>query len=720
MKQLIQSFKTGDLYVDEVPIPSLSKGMVLVENRFSLISAGTERGTVKVAKSSLLGKAKQRPDLVAQVLQNIKREGLKATIKKVKTKLDSPKALGYSTAGIVQASLDTNSFFKPGDRVACAGQDYASHAEFVTIPQNLVVKIPEKASFEEASFSTVGAIAMQGVRQSESKLGEYVCVIGLGLLGQITCQLLKASGCNVFGVDLSQDMITMAEEVSSATAMNRNDENLISAIENFTNGHGFDSVIITAAAPSNDPIELSAKIVRKKGKIVIVGAVKMDLPRLPHFYNKELDLRMSCSYGPGRYDVAYEENGKDYPYAYVRWTEQRNMQAFLQLIAEGALNIKPLISHVFDIDDAIKAYDIILGKTEEMFVGLLLEYPESKDKFKTVIPNPKHQNVQTTDNINVGFIGAGSFAQSYLIPHVKGKGNLDMVVTSKGITAKSVASKFGFLNSTANFEDVINKKEIDTVFIATQHNTHAQYVVEALKGGKKVFVEKPLALNEEELEAIIEAYNEAESPLLMVGYNRRFSPVCVKAKELFQGIDEPLVMNFRVNAGFIERENWYQNEEFGGGRIVGEVCHWVDLMQYFTGAYPVSVYADCISSSNEKIKNDDNISIVIKFSDGSIGNLLYLANGDKSMPKEKLEIFGGNKIFVVDDFKKGHYYNNNKKTKFDLFGKGHKQEIQHFLSRINKGEGAPISFESLILTTRTTFKILDSISTGLPHKLSLK
>ena len=343
MKQVIQNFKTGDLYVDEVSVPTISSGFVMVENKYSLISAGTERGTVKVGKANLLGKAKQRPDLVAQVLQNVKKEGLKATLGKVKTKLDSLKALGYSTAGEIKASMDTQGYFKPGDRVACAGQDYATHAEVVSVPQNLVAKIPDNVTFKQASFTTLGAIALQGVRQAEPSLGDNVCVIGLGLLGQITCQLLKANGCNVFGIDLSNDLVELASKISAVKAINRSDNNLVKVAENFSNGYGFDSVIITAATKSNDPIELSSELARKKGKVVVVGAVNMDIPRNPYFYRKELDLRMSCSYGPGRYDVNYEEDGNDYPFAYVRWTEQRNMEAFLKLIASGAINLNPLI-----------------------------------------------------------------------------------------------------------------------------------------------------------------------------------------------------------------------------------------------------------------------------------------------------------------------------------------------------------------------------------------
>jgi polar amino acid transport system substrate-binding protein len=713
MKQVIQNFKTGKLYVDEVPLPALSKGMVLVENKFSLISAGTERSTVKVAKASLLGKAKQRPDLVAQVLQNIKKEGLKATLQKVQTKLDTLKALGYSSAGEVLSSMDSNHSFKPGDRVACAGQDYASHAEIVSVPQNLVVKIPDNVSFEEASFTTLGAIALQGVRQADPKLGEVVCVIGLGLLGQLTCQLLKANGCKVMGIDFTGSLVKLAKDSGADEAMLRNDPELHTRIKNFTNGYGFDSIIITAAALSNDPIELSAEIARKKGKVIVVGAVQLHVPRDPHFYRKELDLRMSCSYGPGRYDTTYEENGMDYPYAYVRWTEQRNMEAFLQLIAQGKINVIPLITHTFNIEQAETAYDIVMGKVQEPHIGILLNYPQNQEKFATkftIHSNPVQQ-------INAGFIGAGSFAQSYLIPHVKSNGaSLDTVVTSKGITANNVAQKFGFNNASSNSEDVINNPDINAIFIATPHNSHAHFVLEALKAGRHVFVEKPLAMKEEELEEI-NAYCRQHGRNVMVGFNRRFSPVAVELKKAFSNMSEPLVMNYRVNAGFIPKEHWTQNEHIGGGRIIGEVCHFIDLMQFFTDALPTTVYAQSLNTQNEQIKNDDNVAINITFSNGSVGTITYVANGDKSLAKERLEIFGGGKVGIINDFRNGELYLDNKCKVIKLEGKGHAQEVQHFLEAIKQGKEYPISFESIYATTKATFKVTDSLHTGLPQHL---
>lgn len=713
MKQVIQNFKTGDLYVDNVPQPALSDKMVLVENKFSLISAGTERSTVKVGKANLLGKAKQRPDLVAQVLQNVKKEGLKATLDKVRTKLDSLKALGYSTAGIVLASMDSEGKYKVGDRVACAGQDYASHAEIVSIPQNLIAKIPDNVSFEEASFTTLGAIALQGVRQAEPRLGDKVCVIGLGLLGQITVQLLKANGCQVFGIDLAQNLVDLAIESGAEKAMLRNDSNLHTSIENFTNGYGFDSVIITAAAPSNDPIELSAVISRKKGKVIVVGAVKMDIPRDPDFYRKELELKMSCSYGPGRYDTTYEEDGLDYPFAYVRYTEQRNMETFLTLISQRVIDLRKLITHTFEITEAEKAYDIVLGKVQEPHIAILLSYPDNQNK-KISLVSVKSDPVQ---QINVGFIGAGSFAQSYLIPNVKSFGaSLDTVVTTKGITSKNVAEKFGFNNASSDSQDVLNNPNINTVFIATPHNSHAPYVMDCLNAGKNVFVEKPLAMNYEELEEVSKTYKAGKSSL-MVGFNRRFSPVAVKIKDEFRNNGEPKVINIRVNAGFIPKDHWTQNPHLGGGRIIGEMCHFIDLMQYFTDSEPVKVYADCIKTQNQNITDEDNISITISFNDGSIGNLLYLANGDKSLPKELIEVFSGGKVGRIHDFRSGEIHKSNKLVKIKLDGKGHKQEVTDFLTAITNGKEMPIPFESIYLTTKTTFKIWDSLKTGLPQAI---
>jgi len=714
MKQLIQNFKTGELYVDELPVPALSEGYVLIANHFSLISAGTEKTTVSTAQASLIGKAKKRPDLVKQVIQNYKKEGFKATLEKVKTKLDSLKALGYSSAGVVSASMDTAKKFQPGDLVACAGLGYASHAEVICVPQNLVAKIPEGVNLQDACYATLGAIALQGVRQADPKLGDNVCVIGLGLLGQIVCQILKANGCNVFGIDVSQKMVDLVNQTKAATAFSRNDKNLETATENFTAGYGFDSVIITAAAQTNDPIELSARILRKKGAVIVVGAVKMDVPRDPDFYQKELELKMSCSYGPGRYDVNYEEEGKDYPYGYVRWTEQRNMEAFLRLLANKSIDLQPLTTHTFTIDEAVKAYDLILGKTKEDFVGIVIQYTTDKQKGKLSV---EIQN-KPARNINVGFIGAGSFAQSYLIPNAKVYGSLDTVVTRNGMNSKNVAQKFGFNNAASDVNVILQNDSVNTVFIVTQHDTHSKFATLCLQKGKSTFVEKPLAMNTEELSSVTETYKKAKSPMLMVGFNRRFAEISTTAKEAFVGIGEPLVMNFRVNAGFIPKDHWTQTKA-GGGRVVGEICHFIDLMQYFADAEPVKVFAESIATTNEKIKSDDNLSITVKFSDGSVGNLVYTANGDKALPKERFEIYGGNKVFIIDDFRKGALYSNNKEKLFKTNGKGHKEEVKAFMKAIESGNPSPIDFRSICLTTLTTFKIADSLASGLPQEIQL-
>jgi len=496
--------------------------------------------------------------------------------------------------------------------------------------------------------------------------------------------------------------------------MMRSDPNILVAADNFTNGNGFDKVIITAAGQTNDPVEFAGQILRKKGVVVVVGAVKMDIPREPDFYRKELELKMSCSYGPGRYDVNYEEQGNDYPYAYVRWTEQRNMEAFLQLIANKSINLKSLTTHIFDITDSIKAYDLVLGKVNEPFIGILLKYPiDQISKLTDVKINSKE-----VKKINAGFIGAGSFAQSYLIPNVRLHGSLDTVVTRNGLNSKNVAQKFGFNKASSEVDSILSSSDVNTVFIATQHDTHAMYVLESLKAGKAVFVEKPLALNIAELNEIIDTYQQSKKPQLMVGFNRRFADISVMAKKEFKGIGEPLLMNFRVNAGFIPKDHWTQTA-VGGGRIIGEVCHFIDLMQFFTDAEPVKVFATSIEASSVKIKNEDNIAVSVKFSDGSVGNLVYTANGDKALPKERFEIFGGNTVFIIDDFNKGSLYRNNSDKHFKTSGKGHKQEVELFIKAVENGAEMPISFESICLTTLTTFKIVESLYTGLPQEIEL-
>ncbi|RYE51493.1 MAG: oxidoreductase, partial [Sphingobacteriales bacterium] len=439
----------------------------------------------------------------------------------------------------------------------------------------------------------------------------------------------------------------------------------------------------------------------------------LNLPRDPHYYRKELDLRLSCSYGPGRYDIDYEDNGIDYPYAYVRWTEQRNMEAFLDLIAGGRINIRSLITHTFDISDAEKAYDIVMGKVKEPHIGILLKYQSNPGKHKTIFTIKS----EPAKGINIGFIGAGSFAQSYLLPNInKVEASLETVVTSKGITATNVAKKFGFNNSSSSGTDILNNTAINTVFVATQHNTHAEYVLACLRNKKCVFVEKPLAMNVNELEEIRDVY-EKNGGALLVGFNRRFAPVATDLKAAFKSVNEPVVMNYRVNAGFIPKEHWTQQPEIGGGRIIGEICHFIDLMQFFSDSLPIEVFAQSINTANQEKINHDNLIINLRFANGSIGTITYVANGNKLVSKEKFEIFGGGKAGSINDFKGGELFAGSKLTQLKSNGKGHKQEVEAFISAVKSGGNMPISFESIYATTQATFAIIDSLITGLPQQI---
>ncbi|MGC8893096.1 MAG: bi-domain-containing oxidoreductase [Candidatus Saccharicenans sp.] len=715
MKQVIQDFKTGKLYVGEVPAPVIKSGYVLVRNRFSLISAGTERMTVSAARASLLGKARQRPDLVKMVIENLKKEGLSETLKKVKTKLSSLREMGYSSAGEVIASMDTNNYFKPGDKVACGG-GWASHSELVLVPQNLVVKVPESIDLDVAAFTTVGAIALQGVRQADPKIGDLVCVIGLGLIGQITAQILKANGCQVFGIDVSEKMVEIATKMSCHAAFTRNHPGLDPEVDSFTGGNGFDSVIITASAKTNDPLILATRFLRKKGVMVLVGAVPIIVPRDPDFYGKELELKMSCSYGPGRYDRGYEETGIDYPYGYVRWTENRNMGAFLKLVEGGQVQLKPFITHVFDIDDAVKAYDLITGKEKGFYIGVLISYlKERQDLMNKTIPMA--HEIAPAKGIKVGFIGAGSFAQKYLIPELKKKAKLISVVTAHSLTSRNVADKFGFERCSTEANDIFEDSKINTVFIATRHNSHADYLISAIKSGKHVFVEKPLALNYDQLNRIAEEYKNYSDRIIMVGFNRRFSPLAVEAFRLFSSLNQPKVINYRVNAGFIPPDHWINTEE-GGGRIIGEVCHFVDFIQYVTNSFPKKVYAECINSSDKKTPSHDNVVITMYLADGSIGVITYTSIGSSRMGKERVEIYGGGNTFIINDFNEAEIYSRNKK-KLKRPGKGHKEEIDAFITALEKGLPSPIDFKSIYYTTLTTFKIVDSLKTGIPMEISI-
>lgn len=707
MLQAIQYQKTGELHVKELPAPELKPKMIVVRTFASLISAGTERTSVATAKASMLEKVRTRPDLVRQVIDMAKKEGVMSTLEKVRTKLDSYKALGYSAAGVVVESLCDE--FAPGDRVACAGGGYASHAEVIAVPRNLAVKIPEGVSYDEAAFTTLGAIALQGVRQAKVNLGESVAVIGLGLLGQLTVQLLKAAGCRVIGLDINERQFDLAREFG-ADALAVSGPAAANAVESFTRGIGCDAVIITAGTSSNDPMTFAIQAARKRGRVVVVGAVGMDIPRSP-FYEKELDITISCSYGPGRYDPLYEEEGQDYPVGYVRWTEGRNMEAVLDLVAARKLNVERIITHRIPITEAERAYDLVTGKIQEPYMGIVLTYPDrgaaALNRAVQVAPAAAKSGA-----LGVAFIGAGSFAQSYLLPPARATGaRMVSVATSTAVNARSVAEKFGFEEASTDSAALLARADVDAVFIATRHDTHGRYVAAALDAGKQVFVEKPLAISRGELDALAERARNAGGRV-MVGFNRRFSESLGAVKKHFASVGEPLVMTYRVNAGFIKAEHWVQAES-QGGRIIGEGCHFIDCMQYLTGARPVSVYAAAIGSVNAAVRNADSVSITVRFSDGSVGTLVYLANGDPSVPKEYFEVFGGGSTAIMDNFRTVMLAAGRKSRTVKFNGdKGHTAEVNATLAAMKSGGPMPIAFESLYDTTLATIAAVESLETG--------
>lgn len=699
MRQLTQNLKTGQMELSEVPFPFLSPKNILVKNYFSLISAGTESMKVLTARKGYLGKAKEKPEQVKQVLDTLKKEGIISTYKRIMNKLDSLSPIGYSSAGEVIAVGSEVSDFKVGDRVTCSGQDMANHAEIVSIPINLVCRLPEKVKYEEAAYTTVASIAMQGVRQADLRLGESCAIIGLGLIGQLTIQILNASGVKTIGIDVNPKMVELAIKSGSDYSFERKNGEIEQAIFNATNGYGVDTVIITAGTSSLDPVEFAGKICRQKGKVVIVGAVPTGFSR-GNYYVKELELKMSSSYGPGRYNPNYEEKGLDYPIGYVRWTENRNMQAFLNLVNDGRINFEVLTTHTFKFDNAVEAFQMVVDKSEP-FVGILLKYDTDKVFEKDIVLKNK---LPLLSKISVGFIGAGSFAQNSLLPNIK---NADFitVATSQGHTSKNVAQKNGFLNATCDADVIINDNSINTVFIATRHNSHAENVLKSLRMGKNIFVEKPLCMIEAELEEIKNEY-ENQNIHLMVGFNRRFAPQIIKIKNLFM-TKQPKAINYRINAGYIPREHWIQDKEIGGGRIIGEVCHFIDLAMFLAGSLPARLSASVMEDGMGLL---DTIITNISFKDGSIASVSYFANGSKELKKEYLEVFSNGVTAVLDDFKELTIYGRSKKTeKLISQDKGHKNEVESFLNSIKNGEETPIPFEEIYYSTKMSFDILKSI-----------
>ena len=718
MQQIVQKLKTGQVRVIEVPTPPLQKGSILVRTHYSLVSAGTEGSSVKTARKGYIGKAKEQPQQIKQVMDVLREQGPIQSYRAVMKKLESYSPLGYSCAGEVIAVASDIIGYAVGDQVACGGPT-ASHAEVVCVPANLCVKLEPDADLKCSSYNTLGAIAMQGVRQSDLRLSETCAIIGLGLLGQISALLLKGAGIRVVGVDIDSEIVKIAGKHCVDMVLNREDVGIEERILQFTGGLGCDGVLITAASNSLDPINFAGAICRKKGTIVVVGAVPTGFDRNPYFYKKELQVRMSCSYGPGRYDPVYEEKGVDYPIAYVRWTENRNMKAFQELIYSKKIDLGYLTTHTFKLEEAPAAYNMILAKSEP-YLGILIEYDVTKRvdfESRKISIKPPASNRQPSI-VCIGFIGAGSYAQSYLLPNVPKNSDVSQkgIMTTTGTSSRSAAERYGFGFCTTNEKDIIQNDDINTVFIATRHDSHAYYVVEALKAGKHVFVEKPLCLKIEDLEEIRKCYElSAKSyQLLMVGYNRRFSPLIQKIKREFgEGL---MAMTYRVNAGAIPKESWIQDPEFGGGRIIGEVCHFVDTLTYLSGSLPVSVYANAMADSNDL---NDTLNVSLTYQNGSIGTISYLANGDKKVSKEHIEVFSHGTTAIVDDFKELTIYSRGKKKRKKLLSqnKGQKEEVKQFVDAILNGTAELISFKEIYNTSLVTFKITESIQTGKSIKI---
>ena len=693
-------------------MPVVQPGRMLVRTAASLISAGTERALVELGQKGLLGKARERPELIGKVWEKVKTDGLARAIEGVRDKLDQSHAVGYSAAGIVIETAPDVTDFRAGDRVACAGTDYASHAEVISVPRNLCVRLPEQVSFEEGAFGTVGAIALQGVRLADPTLGESVVVIGLGLVGQLTVQLLKANGCRVFGIDIDESRIQLARASGADGGCVPDDAR--AKVTAWSRGRGADAVIIAAATSSDEPIELAGEISRLKGRVVAVGMVGMNVPR-NIYYQRELTLKVSMSYGPGRHDPDYEERGHDYPLAYVRWTEGRNIEAFVELLADGRVDVKPLISHRFSIDDAPRAYRLISGNTAEKYLAVVLTY-DTERAVKRRIENQTSaaQAPAPAGRVGIGLIGAGGYAQKVLLPNFKAAGaEFCSIASASGVSARDVGTKFGFARFLSDAQSVIDDVDANLIVIATRHGSHAELARLALERGKHVFVEKPLALNDAELDSVLDAAANSEGQLL-VGFNRRFSPLAAKAKAVFQGRQSPLSIVYRVNAGRIPREHWTRDPSEGGGRIIGEVCHFIDLMQFLTGAAPTSVYAEAVTPDKENVICEDSVLITLQFADGSNAVIAYLAEGDSSLAKEHIEIFGEGKTFVIEDFRSARLYADGREKKETLRqqDKGQAEETRVACAVVAAGKPAPITLMELETTTRATFRVLDSLRTG--------
>jgi predicted dehydrogenase/threonine dehydrogenase-like Zn-dependent dehydrogenase len=714
MMQVTQKLKNGEIQIKEVPFPMMDKGSVLVRNIFSCISIGTESGKVRAARKGYIGKARERPQQFRQVLEKINRQGIVQAYRAVMTKLDTLSPLGYSCVGrVIEASPEVKGI-SVGDLVACGGGS-ANHSEVVSVPESLCVRVNPETDLKQAAYNTLGAIAMQGVRQSEARLGETCAVIGLGVIGQIVCSLLRAGGIRTIGIDTDERMVAVAGKNCVDLSLKRTDKTIRDKILNNTNGMGVDGVIIAASSDSLDPINFAGAISKKKGTVVVIGSVPTGFDREPDYYQKELTVKMSCSYGPGRYDQEYEAKGRDYPYAYVRWTERRNMQAFQELICTRKIDLSHLTTHTFPLDETPSAYDMILRR-RTFFMGVLIEYDQNRGlQNKRISMQSKAGSRVGCRPISVGFIGAGSYAQRALLPSIQKESDVRRIgiMTKSSTGSRSVAEKQGFEYCTSNIDDILGDRDINTVFIATQHDSHGRYVISALRADKNVFVEKPICIRPEELEemscVVEERRAEGKQDVLMVGYNRRFSPLTKELKRHLS--DGAMSLMYRVNAGKEQPGSWAQDREIGGGRIVGEACHFIDYASFICGSLPVAVHA---MAMEDALQMGDTASITIKYQNGSIATILYFANGSQMVPKEYVEVHQNGISAMLHDYRKLTVYDGVRRaeTRLPAQDKGQREEVQAFLRSVRDGGPSVMPFSEIYSAADVTFKVLESLRSG--------
>lgn len=705
MKQLLQNLGDGQTTIMDVPTPSVKKNHVLIQTVKSVVSIGTEKMLVDFGKANFINKAKQQPDKVKEVLDKVKTDGITPTYTAVKSKLDQPIPLGYSNVGIIIAVGDGVENFKKGDRVISNG----NHAEIVSVPKQLVCKVPDNVKDEDAAFTVVSSIGLQGIRLAAPSIGETFVVTGLGLIGLLVVQLLKAQSCNVIAVDMDEKKLKLAKSFGAEIVNIKKGEDPVAVASEINNGQGVDGVIITASSKSNEPVHQAAQMCRKKGRIILVGVVGLELIR-DDFYEKELTFQVSCSYGPGRYDKEYEEKGRDYPIGYVRWTENRNFEAILNLMAQNKIEISKMITHQFKFNDAINAYETIQN---EPSIGVILNYPENKidiEQSSSMKLSHNHGINNLANTAQIGVIGAGNFTNQVILPALsQTDANLKTIASSKGLTSTHIGKKYGFEEATTMSDRIMTNPDINTVFIMTPHNTHGNLVEEALRNNKHVFVEKPLALTKKEINTIS---NINTNKNIMVGFNRRFSPHAIKMKELLNTVKGPKTLVMVVNAGHIPADHWTQDHEIGGGRIIGEAVHFLDLFKFLTGSSVVDFSADSLNytKSNRTI-HEDKATITFKMSDGSLATLHYFANGNKSYPKEKLEVFAEGKILSLDNFKhlEGYGWKNFKKMKLLNQDKGHRSEIKEFIKSIENGKDSPIKLEDILETSNIIIDVHEEL-----------